>query len=77
MKKSVAISAIMLAGLVILGGCTTMGTGQGDVSGNHQPGAPVHFTWKSTDGGQQGTMSATLQGAVFQGRKNHRYANPG
>ncbi|MHB1233988.1 MAG: hypothetical protein ACYCZQ_15600 [Burkholderiales bacterium] len=29
-----------------------MGTGQGDVSRNHQLGAPVHFTWKSTDGGQ-------------------------
>jgi len=68
MKKSVTMGAIMLAGLAILGGCTTTGTGQGDISGNHQPGAPVHFTWQSTDGGQQGTMSATLQNTVYQGR---------
>ncbi|MHB1620589.1 MAG: hypothetical protein ACYCTY_11520 [Sulfuricella sp.] len=68
MNKSVAMGATMLASLAILGGCTTMGTGQGDVARNHQPGAPVHFTWKSTDGGQQGTMTATLQDAVYQGR---------
>ena len=68
MNKSAAMGATMLASLVILGGCTTMGTGQGNVSGNRQPGAPVHFTWKSTDGGQQGTMTATLRHAIYQGR---------
>lgn len=68
MKKSVAMGATMLASLAILGGCTTMGTGQGDVLGDHQSRTPVQFTWKSTDGGQQGTMTATLQNTVYQGR---------
>lgn len=68
MNKSVAMGAAMLASLAVLDGCTTMGTGQGDVSRNHQPGASVHFTWKSTDAGQQGTMTATLQHAIYQGR---------
>lgn len=58
----------MLASLAVVGGCTTMGTGQGEVSRHHRPGAPAHFTWKSTDGGQQGTMTATLRHAVYRGR---------
>lgn len=68
MNRSAAMGLIMLASLAVLSGCTTMGTGQGDISGNHQPGEPVHFTWKSTDGGQQGTMTATLQHAIYHGR---------
>jgi hypothetical protein len=42
-----------------------MGTGTGSVT----PGdAPVKFAWKSTDGGNSGTMSATLAGGkTFSG----------
>lgn len=68
MNKSAVMGATLLVGLVMLGGCTTMGTGQGDVWRNDKPGTPVHFTWKSTDGGQRGTMTATLQHAIYQGR---------
>ena len=69
MNKSLAMrSAIMLASLSLLGGCATMGTGQGDVSGTHESGNPVHFTWKSDDGGLQGTMTARLPHAIYQGR---------
>ncbi len=68
MNKSAAVAATMLASLVVLGGCTTMGTGQGDISRDHQPGAPVHFTWKSTDGGISGSMVANLPDATYTGR---------
>ena len=68
MNKSAVIGTAMLTGLAILSGCTTMGTGEGNISRNDRPGAPVHFTWKSTDGGQQGTMKATLKHAIYQGR---------
>jgi hypothetical protein len=36
-------------------------------NGRNQPVTPVKFAWKSTDGGQQGTMAATLPNAVYQG----------
>jgi hypothetical protein len=51
--------------LIALSACTTMGAGTGSVS----PGdAPVKFSWKSTDGGTSGTMSATLaDGQTFSG----------
>lgn len=68
MNRSAPMGVAILASLAVLGGCTTMGTGQGDISRDHQPGEPVHFTWKSTNGGQHGTMTATLQNAVYQGQ---------
>lgn len=68
MNKSLAIGAAMLASLVILGGCTTMGTGEGDVARNSKPDTPVHFTWKSTDGGISGSMVAVLPDVTYRGR---------
>lgn len=68
MNKSSAMGAVMLASLAVLGGCTTMGTGEGNVSRNHAPGTPVRFAWKSTDGGISGSMVATLSGAAYTGR---------
>jgi len=71
MNKLKALGVVALASLaILLGGCTTMGTGEGDLSrknGKNQPVTPVKFIWKSTNGGQQGTMTATLPDAVYQG----------
>jgi hypothetical protein len=55
-----------VAGLsLVLLACTTMGAGSGSLS----PGnSPVAFTWTSKDGGNTGTMSATLEdGTTFNG----------
>jgi hypothetical protein len=54
--------------LTALSACTTTGTGGGQLSGAGAPDAPVAFTWKSTDGGISGTMTASLPDAVYQGR---------
>jgi hypothetical protein len=43
--------------VIALTACTTTGSGSGSVSPG---GAPVNFSWKSTNGGISGTMSATL-----------------
>lgn len=70
MNKSKTMGVIALASLAILVGCTTKGTGEGGLTRNkvgNQPVTPVKFAWKSTDGGQQGTMTATLPNAVYQG----------
>ena len=56
--------AVVCAG-VALGACTTMGNGTGTVSPG---GEAVQFSWKSTDGGVSGTMSAALNdGQTFSG----------
>ena len=53
-----AVSAAMLA-------CTTVGVGSGALSSDN---TPVSFNWSSTDGGNTGSMSATLgNGAAFSG----------
>lgn len=49
---------------LLLGACTTLGTGSGTASPGNQP---VSFTWTSKDGGVTGTLSATLSGAAFTG----------
>ena len=49
-----------------LSACTTMGEGRGDIPG--APSGAVTFQWTSTDGGMSGSMTASLPGAVFQGR---------
>ena len=56
--RSVALPALLCAAIA-LSACTSLGTGSGEVSPG---GAPVTFSWKSTDGGTTGTMSATLAG---------------
>jgi hypothetical protein len=58
--RGAALMTLLCAG-VGLSACTTMGTGTGSIT----PGnAPVNFAWKSTDGGNSGTMSATLAGGT-------------
>jgi hypothetical protein len=55
----------LLVGAIALAGCTTTGSGTGSVEPG---GAPVNFSWKSTNGGTTGTMSATLDdGKLFSG----------
>src|SRR5438445_13862649 len=59
-----AMTAILCAGIA-LSACTTMGSGSGSVSPG---GEAVKFSWKSTDGGISGTMSAALKdGQTFSG----------
>ena len=54
----------LCAGMV-LGACTTMGTGSGTLGADNKP---VSFSWKSTDGGTSGTMTATLAGGqIYSG----------
>src|SRR6266850_3178820 len=56
---------VLLCAAVALSACTTMGTGTGSVSPSNEP---VTFSWKSTDGGVSGTMSAALKdGPTFSG----------
>lgn len=54
--------------LAALAGCTSMGTGGGELTAKGQPTEPVVFSWKSTDGGVTGTMVATLPDATYTGR---------
>lgn len=62
--RRISAAAAACIGLV-LGACTTMGTGSGETTPGDQP---VAFTWSSKDGGVTGTMSATITGgAVFSG----------
>ena len=61
---SKTMTAILCAAIG-LSACTTMGTGSGSVSPG---GEAVKFSWKSTDGGISGTMSAALKdGQTFSG----------
>jgi hypothetical protein len=56
---------LLLCAAVALSACTTMGSGTGSVSPGNEP---VAFSWKSTDGGISGTMSAVLDNAqTFSG----------
>ena len=57
-----------LAAAAALAGCTTTGMGGGDLSRPGRGPEPVLFSWKSTDGGLSGTMTATLPHATYQGR---------
>jgi hypothetical protein len=62
--RGVVLSTLLCAGIA-LSACTSMGTGSGSVAPG---GAPVNFSWKSTDGGTSGTMSATLDnGKTYSG----------
>lgn len=66
-RKSQAAAALGAA-LLILAGCTTTGMGGGDITQKGKSPEPVLFSWKSTDGGITGTMTATLPNAIYQGR---------
>jgi hypothetical protein len=62
--RSFALAALCTSTLSLLA-CTTMGSGTGTL----EPGdTAVKFNWTSKDGGNTGTMSATLaDGAAFTG----------
>ena len=64
--KKAGIASLAAAAL-LLAGCTTTGMGGGEIIQKGQPDKPVLFSWKSTDGGITGTMTATLPTATFQG----------
>jgi hypothetical protein len=51
------VPAMLLCAGIALSACTSIGTGSGSVAPG---GAPVNFSWTSTDGGTSGTMSASL-----------------
>jgi hypothetical protein len=58
--RALARPALVCAAVAFaLTACTTLGTGTGSA---HPDADPVSFSWKSTDGGITGTMSATLVG---------------
>lgn len=61
-----SIASITL-GVFIFSGCTTTGTGGGEIAATDGSQIPVSFSWKSTDGGITGTMNASLPTATFQG----------
>ncbi|MDP2368109.1 hypothetical protein [Rhodoferax sp.] len=63
--KRFALSAALS---VLLAGCTTTGTGGGQLAVAGAQDQPVAFTWTSTDGGISGSMTAILPGQTFQGR---------
>ena len=64
--RSGAVAALSAAA-VLLAGCTTTGVGTGDITQKGKPAEAVKFTWKSTDGGITGTMTASLPAAVYSG----------
>ncbi|HEY2256048.1 MAG TPA: hypothetical protein VGI11_10455 [Variovorax sp.] len=60
-------ATVLATAVVALTGCTTTGVGGGDITQKGKAPEPVMFTWKSTDGGITGTMTATLPTATYQG----------
>ena len=62
------LAAAAAASLLLLGACTTMGTGGGDMKLAHGGMAPVQLKWTSTDGGIDGQMQVALPDATYKGR---------
>lgn len=54
--------------LLVLGACTTTGMWGGELAREGKADEPVLLSWKSTDGGISGAMTATLPDATYQGR---------
>ena len=67
MKRIRGLATLMWL-LWALAGCTSSGMGGGQLTGAGAHDEPVTFSWQSTDGGMSGPMTATLPGAIFQGR---------
>lgn len=67
-SKAVATMAAFAAAGAILAGCTTTGMGGGDLVRTGKANVPVLFSWTSKDGSIDGTMTATLPNATYQGR---------
>lgn len=68
MKAILRWAALCPICLVCLAGCTTTGTGAGQLSDSSGASQPVSFSWTSTDGGNSGTMSARLPDKTYVGR---------
>lgn len=66
--KTARLVSMLLWLIFALAACTTTGIGGGQMSGAGAQDEPVTFSWKSTDGGISGTMTASLPGMIFQGR---------
>lgn len=58
-----------IVGLVAISACSTPSTGMGggDLNSRTNAEQPVLFGWQSTDGGQSGTLTATLPERTFTG----------
>ena len=54
--------------LPVLQGCTSVGSGLGQLLETGASEHAVAFSWTSQDGGMSGTMTAALPDAMFQGR---------
>lgn len=69
-RKSRARAAALLLSCtgMMLAGCTSTGMGGGDLVRGGKPSVPVLFSWASKDGSIDGTMTATLPEATYQGR---------
>ncbi|SFM93160.1 hypothetical protein SAMN05444747_11198 [Variovorax sp. OV329] len=72
-KTKAAAAALPLvlllgAGAALLSGCTTTGMGGGDLVRSGKTSVPVLFSWTSKDGSIDGSMTATLPTATYQGR---------
>lgn len=65
--RRLAPASVALVALT-LGACTTTGMVGGELARQGQADQPVLMSWKSHDGGNSGTMVATLPGATYQGR---------
>ena len=68
MKNSARMGAAISTSLLILSGCVTTGMGSGEMSPAGKPSEPVHFSWKSSDGGNSGSITANLPGATYTGQ---------
>lgn len=66
--KTARLFSMLLGFMFVLAACTTTGIGGGQMSGAGAREESVTFSWKSTDGGMSGTMTAALPGSIFQGR---------
>ena len=67
MKTTPSLATLVLLGLSLLG-CTTTGTGGGQLTGGGAQAEPVTFNWTSTDGGLSGLMTAVLPDVSYQGQ---------
>lgn len=63
-RTRLAMAAISV---VLLAGCATAGMGGGEMSIKGKAGQPVLFSWQSDNGGESGTMVATLPTATYSG----------
>lgn len=61
-------AGLAIGAALLLGACTTVGMGGGDLTMKGKSEKPVLFSWKSDNGGISGSMTATLPGATYQGR---------